>query len=472
MSESEEILTEHGLQPDQWREKRMLKNVLLLGTAFLLMYTAFQTMNGVLQTVLDSYNYHHPGGQEVNGLVSLGIFYGVCAITNWLAPSIMTLTGLKPAVIIGGFVNTIYIGLLIFAPKAVPIYIFSVIIGIGGSLIWVGQGTILIVNSTAATIGRNTGIFYFMFEASLVVGNTFIYYVFNGQKYITDETRLITFSVLAVVSLVGTLVIFTIRELPQQQELPEDESLADGESRAISNQTEEQCPESKWTKAKNEFNSTLVHSWHMMKRGDIIMQSVMWAYNGLEITFWSGVFPTCIGQTKQLANRFGVVGLSGIIVGVGELSGAALSTLTGNTTRPPRGPLVCLGLVCHAIAFFLCFLVMPDDSPTNQLGTDELSWLVPSKANVLSISFLLGFGDGIFQNQICSLIGLLYPSERDAAASFSLFQFMQCLFAAAAFFYSSYASMTIQLAILATMLVIGVAAFLTVEVRTVHKRQD
>ena len=59
---------------------------------------------------------------------------------------------------------------------------------------------------------------------------------------------------------------------------------------------------------------------------------------------------------------------------------------------------------------------MPDDSPTNQLGTDELSWLVPSKANVLSVSFLLGFGDGIFQNQICSLIGLLYPSERDAAA--------------------------------------------------------
>ena len=97
----------------------------------------------------------------------MGIFYGVCAISNWLAPAVLTLTGLRAAVIIGGFVNTIYIGLLIFAPKAVPIYIFSVIIGIGGSLIWVGQGTILIVNSTAATIGRNTGIFYFMFESSL-----------------------------------------------------------------------------------------------------------------------------------------------------------------------------------------------------------------------------------------------------------------------------------------------------------------
>ena len=31
--------------------------------------------------------------KEVNGLVSLGIFYGVCAISNWLAPAVLTLTG-------------------------------------------------------------------------------------------------------------------------------------------------------------------------------------------------------------------------------------------------------------------------------------------------------------------------------------------------------------------------------------------
>ena len=87
----------------------------------------------------------------------------------------------------------------------------------------------------------------------------------------------------------------------------------------------------------------------MMKRGDIIMQSIMWGYNGLEITFWSGVFPTCIGQTKQLANRFGVVGLSGIIVGVGEISGAAISTLINNR----RGHLGTLTtVVCYNSARF------------------------------------------------------------------------------------------------------------------------
>ena len=71
---------------------------------------------------------------------------------------------------------------------------FSVFIGISGGLVWVGQGTLLIINSTKATISRNTGIFYFMFESSLVVGNTFIYIVFNGEKYIDGEfTNLLKF---------------------------------------------------------------------------------------------------------------------------------------------------------------------------------------------------------------------------------------------------------------------------------------
>ena len=89
--------------------------------------------------------------KPVNGLVSLGIFYFVAAIANWITPAIMVFTGAKMAILIGGLVNTIYIGMLIFAPKAIPIYIFSVFIGISGGLVWVGQGTLLIINSTKGT---------------------------------------------------------------------------------------------------------------------------------------------------------------------------------------------------------------------------------------------------------------------------------------------------------------------------------
>ena len=112
-------------------------------------------------------------------------------------------------------------------------------------------------------------------------------------------------------------------------------------------------------------------------------------------------------------------------------------------------------------------MVLPDDSTTNMRGTDELSYWLPTEGSILSISFLLGFGDALFQNQICSLIGYLYPKEKDAASSFSIFQFVQCIFAAAAFFYSSFLSLSIQLIILTTMLLLGVSSYLLVEINTI-----
>ena len=193
--------------------------------------------------------------------------------------------------------------------KAIPIYIFSVFIGISGGLVWVGQGTLLIINSTKATISRNTGIFYFMFESSLVVGNTFIYIVFNGEKYIDgkfldfynlqvtnntapiigdqctilDETRKISFGVLTVVSLLGSLTILGLRNVPQ---ILEDEN-EDKKPETEENQIEEAAEESrfgesveemsKWKKAKKEASGALSHSWKLMKTKDIIFQSFMWA---------------------------------------------------------------------------------------------------------------------------------------------------------------------------------------------------
>ena len=50
-----------------------------------------------------------------------------------------------------------------------------------------------------------------------------------------------------------------------------------------------------------------------------------------------------------------MVGLTVILVGVGEIPGAGETMLTGNKERPPRGPLVCIGMVCHAIAFYLWY---------------------------------------------------------------------------------------------------------------------
>ena len=65
-----------------------------MGLSFLLIFTAFQTMNGIFQSVIDSYNYFHPHlnvrfhkknernkpkFQTANGLVAMGIMITVQA---------------------------------------------------------------------------------------------------------------------------------------------------------------------------------------------------------------------------------------------------------------------------------------------------------------------------------------------------------------------------------------------------------
>jgi len=130
---------------------------------------------------------------------------------TWFTPSVLTLMSPVAAMVIGSVVNTVYMALFIGKPNAIAVYIFSVFIGIAGALIWVGQGTILITNSNNKTIGRNTGIFFCMFESSLLIGNIFIYFTFNGEKYIEDQTRTIVFAALTAVSVLGTITLFGIR---------------------------------------------------------------------------------------------------------------------------------------------------------------------------------------------------------------------------------------------------------------------
>ena len=67
-------------------------------------------------------------------------------------------------------------------------------------------------------------------------------------------------------------------------------------------------------------------------------------------------------------------------------------------------------------------MILPDDSPTTIEGTEALKWIYPTSGWMIAIAFLLGFGDSMYQNQIVSLIGLLYPEEKEAAASFAIFQ--------------------------------------------------
>ena len=57
-------------------------------------------------------------------------------------------------------------------------------------MIWVAQGNFLTLNSDEGTMERNSGIFWAMLQCSMLVGNTFVYFQFQGQEDIDKDSRM------------------------------------------------------------------------------------------------------------------------------------------------------------------------------------------------------------------------------------------------------------------------------------------
>uniref|UniRef100_A0A8B9KN56 Major facilitator superfamily domain containing 11 n=2 Tax=Astyanax mexicanus TaxID=7994 RepID=A0A8B9KN56_ASTMX len=183
----------------------------------------------------------------------------------------------------------------------------------------------------------------------------------------------------------------------------------------------------------------------------------------LELSFYSGVYGTCIGATSQFGDGAkALIGISGIVVGFGEIIGGGLFGLILKNNRFRRTSVVFLGMVVHFVAFYLIFLNIPDDAPVAfKSSTQEKPYLSPSVSIAMLCSFLLGLGDSCFNTQLYSILGRVYTEQ--SAPAFAIFKFIQSIFAAVAFFYSGYLLLTWQLMIMVILGFIGTLCFFMVE---------
>ena len=83
------------------------------------------------------------------------------------------------------------------------------------------------INSRDETIMRNSGIFWVLYQTSLLVGNSIVYHRFEDRRTIDRHTRNVTFTCLTICSLVGVLALFALRE-------PEAESDTQSQSQSQS----------------------------------------------------------------------------------------------------------------------------------------------------------------------------------------------------------------------------------------------
>lgn len=152
--------------------------------------------------------------------------------------------------------------------------------------------------------------------------------------------------------------------------------------------------------------------------------SINWNVTGFELSFYSGVYSSSIGFTLAMGGSVKqLVGLSGILIGAGEVCGGVLFGLLGSkTVKYGRDPIVVAGFIIHLLSFVLIFLNLPDNAPfedTKDIGVfnPPLTWVA------LSCSFTLGFGDACFNTQIYSMLGGSFA--KNSAAAFAIFKFTQ-----------------------------------------------
>uniref|UniRef100_A0A668A459 UNC93-like protein MFSD11 n=1 Tax=Myripristis murdjan TaxID=586833 RepID=A0A668A459_9TELE len=357
-------------------------NVVILGVGFLLIFTAFTTCGNIEQTVVKSLENDTFTG---SGYHSLGIIYGVFSFSNLLSPTVVAVIGPKITMFLSGILYSGYIAVFII-PSTWSFYLTSVLIGIGAAMLWTAQGHFLVENSEASTINRNTGVFWALLQCSMLFGNLYIYFDWNGSTEISGRVTL-----------------------------------------------------NKYLTACHPCSA------------------------GLELSFYSGVYGTCIGATTQFgAAAKGLIGISGIVVGAGEIVGGGFFGLLCKNNRFRRTSVVFLGMVVHFIAFYLIFLNIPDDAPVVfKSSTQNSPYLTPSVSIAMLCSFLLGLGDSCFNTQLYSILGRVYAEQSTPA--FAIFKFIQSIFAAVAFFYSGYILLTWQLLLMVILGFTGTLCFFMVE---------
>lgn len=322
-----------------------LVNVILLGVAFHLIFFSFQTSVFIQQTVVNSIKSRPEFNFTGDGYISLCVTYLVFAVSNWLAPSIIAFSGTKYGMFLGSITYALYSASFIY-PTTLLFYAAAALIGFGAGPLWTAQGSYLAKNSDPSTSSRNAAIFWSMLQSSILIGNIFVYFAFNSQTTISDETRLIVYGVLTFVAALGVIVILFLRD-------NQPSACTYGDELHLT--------------AWGQFCEAI----KLAKSTNIMLLSVAFLFTGLYLSFFTGVYGTAIGATTEFgtdAKKF--IGLSGIFIGIGEIVGGSVFGLSGKmvSQKVGRDTIFVLGFLATMAALAMVFINLPADASLSKLA--------------------------------------------------------------------------------------------------------
>jgi len=175
-------------------------NLLVLSSGFMVLFAAYNSLQNFETSLL-------PGNL---GNESLGVLYGTVCITVFAAPMTVHYLTEKWTMILGGISYVVYMISLVKIIRAV-VLVMSIVIGAGAAILWVAQGSFLTKISPEDKRGRNSGIFWGIFQLCNFFGNLAAYFVL---KHMSDTALFIMF---VIISSVGVAVLLFLRPIEKTQ---------------------------------------------------------------------------------------------------------------------------------------------------------------------------------------------------------------------------------------------------------------
>lgn len=432
--------------------RRDLFTVVQLGAGFAFIFSAFNSQGLIEVAVLRKKAETAPetGITTNSGYYSLSIIYFFFTFFNLVIPSIVKKLGAKWSQIIGAS-GYLFFMLTFLYLNVYLLYFGSAVLGAGAALLWAGNGCYLVEISRRNKMERNSGIMWAMLQSSLITGGIFLIYVLRSGDLSNSFTFI--YMVFSAVIAIGIVVLIFMPNNPAQYGQQNEEFDHNIEDPLIPTEPEDNSLEP-------SFGEQLRSMIALLITPNMLCLAVLFVYSGLEMTFYTGVYTSCLSATVPLKSFSDlVIPYNALSIGAGQIFGGVVTGPLGKLLRMRSQHIIFLAFIGHLTAFILTYLSLPYDSTVH--STDASTYLAPTLNLTLIISFLLGVSDAFWQTQIYVTIGQTF--KENPVNAFAIFKFFQSMAACVSFFYSSFLFLPSQLLILTVGCVASTLFFLKVK---------
>ena len=424
-----------------------LKNIVLVSIGMGLIYSAVFPANAVQNIALAE-----------SSDISLTVGYYAAIVNN--VGSILTAfvfqfvynrLGLKLTIALSMFIITGAHWPMIWVTNQYLIYVGEFLSGVGRGFGWIFTPMIVMDNSEKGKSQRNMGYNWTIMSAGVMAGGLCNYFYFVGVTTISVANRQMVYALCAGVTLLASLIagcgVSEIKGGGGQggsakvtyvkcEEGQEEE----GQARSVESENDAEGV------GGNGLNYSLGDfvTWFKMMGTRLTFWAhfVPLIYTGFIWAYFYKMFPTAI---PSISDQRKLIPLSTVIMGGTYLVGTSSSNILSRWFTPAA--CVALSSCMILVAMILSVLIFPKEAASKiiELGTAE-TYIRGGPAHLISISALIGLGDGIFSVIHFTAIGRLYGRETSLGYSVNILGYYLiyglCMFTPTLFDIHSYCYVT------------------------------